>query len=92
MWNAECGMRNRWRTPPLMARGRVIANTLPLCPSAPLSLSSLRISDCGLRIERRRSGFSLAELMIAISIFGVGMLMVATTFPVGIDQARIAAE
>mgnify|MGYP006908265215 CR=1 FL=1 len=30
--------------------------------------------------------------MIAISIFGVGMLMVATTFPVGIDQARIVAE
>jgi prepilin-type N-terminal cleavage/methylation domain-containing protein len=40
----------------------------------------------------RRRAFSLSELMIAIVIFGVGMIMVATTFPVGIDQCRIVAE
>jgi len=39
-----------------------------------------------------RSAFSLAEVMIAMGILGVGMLMVAATFPVGLDQARIVAE
>jgi len=39
-----------------------------------------------------RPGFSLAELMVAIGIFGIGMLMVAATFPVGLDQARIVSE
>jgi prepilin-type N-terminal cleavage/methylation domain-containing protein len=40
----------------------------------------------------RRRAFSLSELMIAIVIFGVGMIMVAATFPVGIDQCRIVAD
>lgn len=40
----------------------------------------------------RRSAFSLAELMIAIGILGIGMLMVAATFPVGIEQTRLAAQ
>lgn len=39
-----------------------------------------------------RRAFSLAEIMLAIGILGVGMLMVAATFPVGIDQSRIVAE
>jgi|GEM_PF-4977527 len=39
-----------------------------------------------------RPGFSLAELMIAIGILGIGMLMVAATFPVGIEQTRRATE
>lgn len=48
----------------------------------------------GKRHYRRhgRPGFSLAELMVAIGIFGIGMLMVAATFPVGLDQARIVSE
>ncbi|HPD31820.1 MAG TPA: type II secretion system protein [Phycisphaerae bacterium] len=32
-------------------------------------------------------GFSLLELMIAIVILGIGMVMVATIFPIGIDMA-----
>jgi hypothetical protein len=39
-----------------------------------------------------RRAFSLAEIMLAIGILGIGMLMVAATFPVGIDQARVVAE
>jgi len=35
-----------------------------------------------------RSGFSLVELMIAIMILGIGMVMVATVFPVGLDITR----
>jgi len=34
-----------------------------------------------------RSGFSLLELMVAIIILGIGMVMVATVFPIGIDMA-----
>lgn len=40
----------------------------------------------------QRPAFSLAEIMIAIGILGVGMLMVAATFPVGLDQCRIVSE
>ncbi len=39
-----------------------------------------------------RPGFSLAEMMIAIGILGIGMLMVAATFPVGIEQTRISTR
>ncbi|MDM8007580.1 MAG: prepilin-type N-terminal cleavage/methylation domain-containing protein [Phycisphaerae bacterium] len=34
-----------------------------------------------------RAAFSLLELMIAIVILGIGMVMVATVFPIGIDMA-----
>lgn len=46
-------------------------------------------------IRRRRtarSAFSLAELMIAIVILGLGLLMVASMFPVGWLKARELAE
>ncbi len=36
----------------------------------------------------RRFGFSLLELMVAIMILGVGVVMVATVFPVGIEISR----
>ena len=42
------------------------------------------------RFEQR--GFSLAELMIAIGILGVGLLMIAGAFPVGLDQTRQGVE
>jgi len=35
-----------------------------------------------------RRGFSLVELMIAIMILGLGMVMVATVFPVSLDMTR----
>jgi len=39
-----------------------------------------------------RKCFSLAELMVAIGILGIGLLMVAAAFPVAIDQVRQAVE
>lgn len=39
-------------------------------------------------VPSRRSGFSLVELMIAIMILGLGMVMVATVFPVSLDLTR----
>ncbi len=39
-----------------------------------------------------RRGFSMAELMIAIVILGLGLLMVATMFPVAWTRARDLAE
>ena len=39
-----------------------------------------------------QAGFSLAELMIAIGILGIGLLIVAMAFPVAIDQARRGVE
>ncbi len=37
-------------------------------------------------------GFSLAELMVAVGILGIGMLIIAAAFPVAIDQSRQALE
>lgn len=46
--------------------------------------------------RRRRAGgrraFSLLEIMIAIVIFGIGMVMVATVFPVGLDMTRTSMQ
>lgn len=38
------------------------------------------------------SGFSLVELMIATVILGIGLVMVATIFPVAVDQTREAVQ
>jgi len=38
--------------------------------------------------RRRRTGFSLVEILIAVMILGVGMIMVASVFPVGANWAR----
>ncbi len=40
------------------------------------------------RPASRRPGFSLLEIMIAIMIMGLGMVMVATVFPVSLGMAR----
>ena len=40
----------------------------------------------------RQRGFSLMELMIAIMILGIGTVMVATVFPIGIDLSRQAIQ
>ncbi len=42
--------------------------------------------------DKRISAFSLAELMVAIGILGVGMLIIAAAFPVALDQTRQAIE
>jgi type II secretory pathway pseudopilin PulG len=41
---------------------------------------------------KNRRAFSLAELMIATGILGIGMIIVAMAFPVALDQSRQAAE
>lgn len=40
------------------------------------------------RLPRKRRGFSLIELMIAIVVLGLGMIMAASMFPVGWARAR----
>ena len=40
----------------------------------------------------RRAAFSMAEMMIAIVILGLGLLMVATMFPIAWTKARTLAE
>ena len=62
--------------------------------SVPSSLSLLSRQGPRTRATRRkaRSAFSLAELMIAIVILGLGLLMVAGMFPVGWIKARELAE
>ena len=40
----------------------------------------------------RRHAFSLIELMIAIVILGLGMVMVATMFPIAVSRARSLAD
>lgn len=42
--------------------------------------------------RRRRFGFSLIELMIALTILGLGLVMVATLFPVAWTRARQLSE
>ena len=39
-----------------------------------------------------RSGFSLTEVLMATGILGVGMTMVASVFPVAIDQSRLSRD
>ncbi len=41
---------------------------------------------------RRRLGFSLLELMIGLSILGLGLIMLATIFPVAWGRTRTLAE
>lgn len=47
---------------------------------------------CSLFAIRRRAAFSLVELMIGIIILGLGMVMVATIFPVAWGRARDLSE
>src|SRR4051812_41156300 len=39
-----------------------------------------------------RRGFSLVEVLLAIFILGIGMIMVASVFPVGANWTRQTAE
>ncbi len=40
------------------------------------------------RRGKARAGFSLMEILMAVGILGVGMTMVASVFPVAVDQSR----
>jgi len=59
-------------------------------PVSPFSVFSLQSSDFS--VLSSRSAFSLIEMMIAIVILGLGLVMVATMFPVAWDRARTLSE
>lgn len=42
--------------------------------------------------RKRASGFTLTEILMAVGILGVGLTMVATIFPVAVNQNRRSAE
>lgn len=42
--------------------------------------------------RHKQLGFSLAEIMVAIGILGIGLILVAASFPVGMDQHRRMTE
>ncbi len=44
------------------------------------------------RTRRSRAGFTLTEILMAVGILGVGLTMVASVFPVAVDQSRRSAE
>ena len=54
--------------------------------------NSLRASVPSCRRLPRKGAFSLVEMMIAIIILGLGLVMVATIFPVAWDRARTLSE
>lgn len=43
-------------------------------------------------IRVRRRGFSLAEMLIAIFLLGIGIISIATLFPVGLTQQRRSTD
>jgi len=43
-------------------------------------------------LRQARSGFSLTEVLMAVGVLGVGMTMVASVFPVAVDQSRQSRE
>lgn len=48
----------------------------------------LRTTTRTTRIPSRRRGFSLAEVLLALAILGVGLISIAALFPAGIAQQR----
>lgn len=49
--------------------------------------------DAGARVDvRRRLAFSLAEMMIALAILGLGLLFIAAALPAGVSVARESAD
>ncbi len=44
------------------------------------------------RLRHIHAGFSLTEVLMAVGVLGVGMTMVASVFPVAVDQSRQSRE
>lgn len=72
----------------LAARGQVSEGTIVSARPGWAKLAQLR-GGTGMV---RSCAFSLAELMVAVGILGVGMVIIAAAFPVAIDQTRQAIE
>lgn len=51
-------------------------------------MATLRFNLSSRRSLRKRPAFSLAELMIALVILGLGLLFIAAALPVGVDYTR----
>jgi prepilin-type N-terminal cleavage/methylation domain-containing protein len=45
-----------------------------------------------MRTGTARAGFSLTEILMAVGILGIGMTMVASVFPVAVDQSRRSTD
>jgi len=45
-----------------------------------------------MRPGKARAGFSLTEILVAVGVLGVGMTMVASVFPVAVDQSRRSTD
>ena len=78
----------------MVARGRpehsAIASGARLCRDATAATGGGRYFGSGL--FRRSPAFSLIEMMIAIVILGLGLVMVATMFPIALGRARTLSE
>ena len=70
------------------------SNSSLLSPNFSPSASQLLIAHYSLFIERRhrRAAFTLIEIMFAIAILGIGLIMIAATFPIAIKWTTQDAQ
>lgn len=78
---------------PFPAGGRSERGSAPRLAATLRSRFGVQQEEKGVTPQKRgRSGFTLTEILMAIGILGVGMTMVATIFPVAVDQSRRARD
>jgi hypothetical protein len=62
------------------------------CGRSVVSSAALHIRQSALGNRRFRPAYSFAEILFAVAVLGVGFIMVAALFPVGIHQSKTTAE